>query len=305
MYICCGKLCWGADEEFAGPYKGDPPHDIMLSEAEEEDLGDYINEKLQILDAVDCLLQGWQTRAQRNSPESMHRLEYAQAGAAVVRQRYQSYLDGEEEEGEGEEEEDEEQDTARNFKTLRLRIVESRLRNMKFCDSSSDAARRGFVQEIDRVFADLNSSMEQYEQDKVVMSADERVPALKSCYEEISTELRAIYVTIRRRVVLDCDDMWDDVPEHTLKQFPDIPDSEDSDPRGAWCESILETAIFTGYSGPAASSSTQIRKQTSIPAEPRSSKHSAGKFGQRPCRNAEHEAEHVGPPNKILYCLPL
>ena len=303
MYICCGEVSWGANEQGAGPYKGLPPHDIMLSEVSEEEemLRDVIDERLQALDAIDCLLQDWQSRARREGPESLHRLEYALATLPILKQYFQSYLEGEESGESGEEEED----GTETSTALRLRIVERRLRSMEFCEGCPQADRREFIQEVDRVFADLKPSMDRYEQDRVLMTADERVPALRACYEEISKELRAIYITIRRRVVLDLVDMWDDVPEHIGKQDADHEDDDLYDPRHACCEWLLETAIFTGYSGPSASSSIQTAQGTSRLAQPRPSKSSAGlgTSAQRPCRKIGHEAKHVGPLSWVLFTL--
>ena len=146
--------------------------------------------------------------------------------------------------------------------------------------------------------------MEQNQQNNVLLSADEKAPALRPCFEAISGELSAINTTIRRMVVLDIDDRWDDVPEDTkLKQTCKQPaDSEDSDHEeidfeDSGCAWLLETAIFTGYSGyngPSASSSTHNAQETKPLAEPRPNKRSTGASRQRPCRKLYHEAKQVG-----------
>ena len=296
MYICCGKLCWEDSDPGAGPYKGKPPHDEQLSYADDEEwLEGVIIERLQALDAVEHLLQGWQTRAQREGPESAGRLEYSQAIIPAARQFFQS-LEGEEREQE------EKEDKERDCQALRLRIIERRLRSIEFCDGCSEADRREFVQEVDRVFATLQPSMGQIHQNNVCASADEKAPALRHCFKAISKELSAIDTTIMRRVVLDYGDKWDDVPEETQHTCKQPADSEEFGMEDGWCtraaNCLLETAIFRGYSGyegPSAGSTTQTTHDTSRLAEPGPSKRSAGTVSQRPCRKVKHEAKQVGP----------
>ena len=233
MYICCGDIAWGRDEQIAGAYKGYLLNDDLLSKVvnNKKLLDELIAHRLKILTELQSLLTSWEGRSENWSSECIIRLKHAQAILPVVRAYHQSTLASKAD------------DTQVELQALRYRTIQHRLCSIKFCDSYTEADQKEFLQEVDCVFSKLQPNMTEAEQNAVLLSADERVPGLFACFDKSYQELAAITKTFFRATINEVE-KWSDAPGHCQEQS--APDTQLLDPR---CTAVLAVAIILGYNG--------------------------------------------------------
>ena len=241
MYVCCGDIAWGRNEQIAGGYEGDMPYDyIQKVEDNKKSLGELIAHRLKILTELQSLLSSWESRSKDWSSESVNRLGYAQAILPIVREHYESYKSKLVDNCKAADI----TDLRVELLALKYRTIKHRLYTLKFCDSSTETDRRAFLLEVDYVFSKLRRDMTKQEEHAVLLSrADQREPALNSCFEKMYDELTAINRTIFRGIIAEGEN-WNDAPGHCQEQS--TADVQLLDPR---CAAVLAVAIVLGYNG--------------------------------------------------------
>ena len=233
MYVCCGDISWHENEQMAGGYRGYVPPIIMPPEVKgEETLGELIAGKLEILRELQVLLSSWEGRSQKWSPESVARLEHAQAILPYLQEYFRSQLNGQM------------LDIRPKLQALLFRNIQRRLHTLKFCGSHNFADRLEFFHEVDCLFSELDPDMAGDEERSILYSVSQSVPALASCYKALSREFAAINKTISRGLFDFEDEMWTDAPGHFWEQSGAEPQN-----LNPGCKAVLAVAIFLGYNG--------------------------------------------------------